>query len=101
MLAKGLREETYAVDLANDGEEALARAHVNSYDLIILDVKLPRKDGFAVRRELRAAGSALPVLMLTARDTVEDKVTGLDTGPMPICQSLLILKNYSRAYARY
>jgi DNA-binding response OmpR family regulator len=80
MLAKGLREETYAVDVAKDGEEALARAHVNIYDLIILDVMLPRKDGFAVCRELRAAGSAVPVLMLTARDTVEDKVTGLDMG---------------------
>jgi len=80
MLAKGLREETYAVDVARDGEEALARAHVNTYDLIILDVMLPRKDGFAVCRELRATGSAVPVLMLTARDTVEDKVAGLDTG---------------------
>ena len=80
ILAKGLREETYAVDVARDGDEALARAHVNTYDLIILDVMLPRKDGFAVCRELRAAGSAVPVLMLTARDTVEDKVAGLDTG---------------------
>ena len=80
MLAKGLREETYAVDVARDGEEALARSHVNTYDLIILDVMLPRKDGFAVCRELRATGSAVPVLMLTARDTLEDKVTGLDTG---------------------
>jgi DNA-binding response OmpR family regulator len=79
MLAKGLREETYALDVARDGEEALARAHVNTYDLIILDVMLPRKDGFDVRRELRATGSAVPVLTLTARDTVEDKVTGLDT----------------------
>jgi len=80
ILAKGLREETYAVDVARDGEEALARAQVNIYDLIILDVMLPRKDGFAVCRELRATGSAVPILMLTARDTVEDKVAGLDTG---------------------
>jgi two-component system, OmpR family, copper resistance phosphate regulon response regulator CusR len=78
MLAKGLREETYAVDVARDGEDALARAHVNTYDLIILDVMLPRKDGFAVCRKLRATGTAVPVLMLTARDTVEDKVTGAD-----------------------
>jgi two-component system copper resistance phosphate regulon response regulator CusR len=80
MLAKGLREETYAVDVAGDGEIALELAHVNDYDLIILDVMLPRKDGFEVCRELRGAGSAIPVLMLTARDAVEDKVEGLDSG---------------------
>ena len=59
MLAKGLREESYAVDVAADGESALEQAHVNDYDLIILDVMLPRKDGFEVCRELRAAGSAV------------------------------------------
>jgi len=80
MLAKGLREEGYAVDVAADGESALEQAHVNDYDLIILDVMLPRKDGFEVCRELRAAGSATPVLMLTARDAVEDRVEGLDSG---------------------
>ncbi|MGH9768563.1 MAG: response regulator transcription factor, partial [Blastocatellia bacterium] len=80
MLAKGLREDTYAVDVAADGEQALARADLNNYDLIILDVMLPRKDGFAVCRELRAAGSTVPILMLTARDAIEDRVTGLDTG---------------------
>ena len=80
MLAKGLREEAYAVDVAGDGEKALDQAYVNDYDLIILDVMLPRKDGFAVCRELRAAGYAMPVLMLTARDAVEDKVEGLDSG---------------------
>ena len=80
MLAKGLREETYAVDVARDGEDALARAHVNTYDLIILDVMWPRKDGLSVCRELRAAGATVPILMLTARDTVEDKIAGLDTG---------------------
>jgi two-component system copper resistance phosphate regulon response regulator CusR len=80
MLAKGLREESYAVDVAADGESALAQAHVSDYDLIILDVMLPRKDGFEVCRELRAAGSATPVLMLTARDAVEDRVEGLDSG---------------------
>lgn len=80
MLAKGLREEAYAVDVAGDGERALELAFVNDYDLVILDVMLPRKGGFEVCRELRAAGSAVPVLMLTARDAVEDRVAGLDSG---------------------
>lgn len=80
MLAKGLREHAYAVDVAGDGEEALYQAGVNDYDLIILDIMLPRKDGFEVCRELRAAGLAVPVLMLTARDAVSDRITGLDTG---------------------
>jgi two-component system copper resistance phosphate regulon response regulator CusR len=80
MLAKGLREQAYAVDLATDGEDALYRASINDYDLVILDVMLPRKDGFTVCRELRAAGSGLPVLMLTARDSVPDRIAGLDTG---------------------
>jgi two-component system, OmpR family, copper resistance phosphate regulon response regulator CusR len=80
MLAKGLREETYAVDVASDGDQALAQADLNDYDLIILDIMLPRKDGFAVCRELRATGSTVPILMLTARDAVEDRIEGLDTG---------------------
>jgi two-component system copper resistance phosphate regulon response regulator CusR len=80
MLAKGLREQAYAVDIAADGESALYQASVNEYDLIVLDVMLPIKDGLEVCRELRAAGSALPVLMLTARDAVEDRIAGLDTG---------------------
>ncbi|HJU53015.1 MAG TPA: response regulator transcription factor [Pyrinomonadaceae bacterium] len=80
MLAKGLREEAYAVDIAGDGEKALEQAYLNDYDLIILDVMLPGKDGFAVCRELRAADSAVPVLMLTARDAVEDRIVGLDSG---------------------
>ena len=80
MLAKGLREESYAVDVAGDGERALELAFVNDYDLIILDVMLPGRDGFEVCRELRSDGSAVPVLMLTARDAVEDRVAGLDTG---------------------
>lgn len=80
MLAKGLREETYAVDIAADGETALAQAFVNDYDLVILDVVLPGKNGFKVCRELRTNGLAIPVLMLTARDAVEDKIEGLDSG---------------------
>ena len=80
MLAKGLREESYAVDVARDGERALEQAFVNDYDLIILDVMLPGRDGFEVCRELRASGVAAPVLMLTARDAVEERITGLDSG---------------------
>jgi heavy metal response regulator len=80
MLAKGLREQTYAVDVTGDGEAALEQAYLNQYDLIILDVMLPGKDGFAVCRQLRESGSSVPVIMLTARDTVEDRIEGLDTG---------------------
>jgi len=80
ILAKGLRRRKYAVDVAADGEEAEYQASVNDYDLIILDVMLPRKDGLEVCRELRAAGSAVPILMLTARDAVQDRIAGLDTG---------------------
>jgi heavy metal response regulator len=80
MLAKGLREQTYAVDVTGDGEAALEQAYLNDYDLIILDVMLPGKDGLAVCRQLRDSGSSVPVIMLTARDTVEDRIEGLDTG---------------------
>jgi two-component system copper resistance phosphate regulon response regulator CusR len=80
MLAKGLREQTFAVDVAADGETALEQTELNDYDLVILDVLLPGKDGFEVCREMRAAGSATPILMLTARDAVEDRIEGLDTG---------------------
>ena len=79
-IAKGLREQSYAVDLAADGEQALYLAEVNEYDLMILDVMLPIRDGYAVCRELRAAGRRHPVLMLTARDAVDDRVAGLDSG---------------------
>jgi len=79
-IAKGLRENAYAVDIARDGEEACYYAGVNEYDLVILDVMLPVKDGYAVCRELRGAGFRTPILMLTARAGVEDKVAGLDCG---------------------
>jgi two-component system copper resistance phosphate regulon response regulator CusR len=79
-IAKGLREQAYAVDLAADGERAVYLATVNEYDLVILDVMLPVKDGHAVCRELRAAGFRSPILMLTARDAVDDRVAGLDSG---------------------
>ena len=79
-IAKGLREQTYAVDVARDGPEALYSAGVNDYDLVILDVMLPVKDGYAVCRELRGSGVRTPILMLTARDAVDDRVKGLDCG---------------------
>ncbi len=80
MLAKGLREQTFAVDVASDGEVALYRAFDNDYDLIILDVMLPGKDGIEVCRQLRTEGFKAPILMLTARDAVRDRITGLDAG---------------------
>lgn len=80
LLAKGLREQGYAVDTSTDGECALYQASINNYDLVILDVMLPRKDGFEVCREMRAVGSIVPVLMLTARDAVDDRIVGLDSG---------------------
>ena len=79
-VAKGLRENSYAVDTATDGNEALYMASISPYDVYILDVNLPQKDGFQVCRELREGGSSKPILMLTARDAVDDRVWGLDTG---------------------
>jgi len=79
-IAKGLRERAYAVDVARDGEEALYYAGVNEYDLVILDVMLPIKNGYVVCRELRGSGFRSPILMLTARDAVDDRVAGLDSG---------------------
>jgi two-component system, OmpR family, copper resistance phosphate regulon response regulator CusR len=80
MLAKGLREQSYAVDVAIDGDTAVYQAIVNDYDLVILDVMLPFKNGFEVCREMRAEGLTFPILMLTARDAPPDRVTGLDSG---------------------
>ncbi|QQS33559.1 MAG: response regulator transcription factor [Acidobacteriota bacterium] len=79
-VAKGLRENSYAVDIASDGDEATYMASINSYDLFILDINLPKKDGFDVCRELRENGSKQPVLMLTARDAIDDRISGLDIG---------------------
>jgi DNA-binding response OmpR family regulator len=80
LIARGLREQTYAVDVVGGGKEAVVQAAVNSYDAIILDVMLPGMDGFAVLRELRKRGMRTPVMMLTARDAVSDRITGLDSG---------------------
>ena len=79
-IAKGLREAKHAVDIATDGIAASRQCQENDYDAVILDVMLPGKDGLAVCRDLRAAGSDVPGLMLTARDAVEARVQGLDAG---------------------
>ena len=80
ILAKGLREQAYAVDIAGDGEAALFQVGTTDYDILILDVMLPRVDGLTVCRKLREAGHTLPILMLTARDAVESRIQGLDCG---------------------
>jgi DNA-binding response OmpR family regulator len=80
VLSKGLRETSYAVDVARSGEDALYQAAITDYDAIILDVMLPGIDGFEVCRELRRLGSHVPVLMLTARDAIESRIAGLDSG---------------------
>jgi heavy metal response regulator len=77
---RGLREEHFAVDVAVDGESGLDLALVHDYDLVVLDVMLPKKDGFEVLEALRAARRPCKVLMLTARDSVKDRVRGLDGG---------------------
>jgi DNA-binding response OmpR family regulator len=80
VLKRGLEEQGYAVDIAYDGEDGLALATAAPYDLIVLDVMLTRLDGFAVCHALRAQHTHTPVLMLTARDAVDDRVAGLDSG---------------------
>lgn len=76
----GLEEEGHSVDIAVDGEEATLLAHVGDYDAILLDVMLPKKNGFQVALELRREGRTTPILMLTSRDAPEDVVRGLDAG---------------------
>ena len=80
VLARGLQEEGYAADVAGRGEDALWMAKAAPYDAILLDVMLPGADGFEVCRRLREVGVWSPVLMLTARDAIEDRVVGLDAG---------------------
>ena len=80
LLGRGLREEGYAADVADRGEAALWMARAVDYDAIVLDLMLPGVDGFDVCRRLRSDGVWTPVLMLTARDAIEDRVTGLDSG---------------------
>jgi two-component system OmpR family response regulator len=80
LIRRGLLEEGYAADVASSGEEAVWMAGATQYDVIVLDVMLPGIDGFEVCRRLRGTGIWSPVLMLTARDAVEDRIEGLDTG---------------------
>jgi DNA-binding response OmpR family regulator len=79
-IEQGLVEEGYVVDIAPDGDEATMLAHVYDYDVILLDVILPKKNGFQIAAELRREGRKTPILMLTSRDAVEDVVRGLDAG---------------------
>lgn len=79
-LARGLRELAHAVDVARDGDRGISLATLNPYDAIVLDVMLPGRDGMAVARELRARGNHTPILFLTARDAVQDRIDGLDSG---------------------
>jgi two-component system, OmpR family, response regulator len=80
LIRRGLVEEGYAADVARTGEDAIVMARATPYDTIVLDVLLPGLDGFGVCRELRVSGVWTPILMLTARDGVEDRVAGLDAG---------------------
>jgi two-component system, OmpR family, copper resistance phosphate regulon response regulator CusR len=79
-VAKGLREESYAVDVVTTGKDALYQMEINDYDVVVLDVMIPGPDGFATCRAIREQGKRIPILMLTARDGVEDRITGLDSG---------------------
>jgi two-component system copper resistance phosphate regulon response regulator CusR len=80
LIAKGLREQAFAVDVASDGEQGARQADEVNYDAIILDVMLPRRDGLSVCRQIRARGALTPILLLTARDAVESRIEGLDSG---------------------
>src|SRR6266853_6966235 len=79
-VAKGLREESYAVDVVENGNDAVYQTEINDYDLIVLDVMIPGMDGFAVCKAIRAGGKRTPILMLTAKDGVDDRIKGLDSG---------------------
>lgn len=79
-IKKGLEMEHYTVEIAYDGEEALEKAEINSYDLIILDVMIPKIDGIEVCKRLRENKVDTPIIMLTAKDTTEDRIRGLDAG---------------------
>ncbi len=79
-LKKGLEEECYIVDFATDGEEGLYLASINEYNLILLDIQLPKKDGLEVCKSLKESNNQIPIIMLTAKDSIEDKIKGLDMG---------------------
>jgi DNA-binding response OmpR family regulator len=79
-LRRGFIEEGFAVDIANDGEEALYKFEINEYDIIILDLMIPKVDGITVCRQIRDINTDIPILVLTAKDAIKDKVSGLDAG---------------------
>jgi len=79
-VTRGLQEQGYAVDVVANGDDALYQAEINDYDVVILDVMIPGKDGFETCRAIRSAGKRMAILMLTARDAVEDRIRGLDAG---------------------
>jgi len=79
-ISRGLKEANYVVDIVSEGNQALFQAEVNPYDLIILDIMIPGRDGFSVCRLLRSKGIDVPILMLTARDSLKDRISGLDSG---------------------
>jgi DNA-binding response OmpR family regulator len=102
-IQKGLEEEQYQVDVAHDGEEGLRRALTSEHDLIILDILLPKRDGMSILREVRERRIDTPVLILTAKDSVEDRVAGLNSGcddylPKPFAFAELLAR--SRALLR-
>jgi len=80
LLRRGLLEDRYTVDFARDGEEALYKFEINEYDLVLLDLMIPKVNGIEVCRKIRKVNTSLPILMLTAKDAVEDKIVGLDAG---------------------
>jgi DNA-binding response OmpR family regulator len=79
-VARGLQEQSYAVDVVANGDDALYQVDVNDYDVVVLDVMIPGKDGFTICSAIRALGKRMPILMLTARDAVDDRIRGLDSG---------------------
>jgi two-component system copper resistance phosphate regulon response regulator CusR len=79
-VARGLQEQSYAVDVVATGDDALYQVEINDYDVVVLDVMIPGKDGFATCRAIRGMGKRMPILMLTARDAVDDRIHGLDSG---------------------
>jgi len=79
-VVRGLQEQSYAVDVVANGDDALYQVEINDYDVVILDVLIPGKDGFATCRAIRTREKRMPILMLTARDAVDDRIQGLDSG---------------------
>ena len=79
-LRRGFLEEHYAVDIARDGEEAIYQSEINNYDCILLDIMLPKLDGLNACKKIRENNARIPILLLTAKDAVEEKITGLDAG---------------------